>query len=446
MSSIDSKYLHAVRNSGIMTPPRVSGYNRLKSPYQPEWSVHNPYLHSDSSDKTGIYNFKDIPDLNLSCDFKMDTSLSHDQIMTILRKPEQTTSTYVRMIDQIFEETDLDIKWQNINTDRLEGLVCTTKTWFDHYEFKIGDQLGKGGFGSVHKMLVYDNENGKESWKETDLVIKCINNQKSVQDEDYIIKLIGHQSPCCVVRQKKFGDISDENGNREYGVYIMEKVDGDLNDFSESILGSENFKSMLKDNPYIFQDIVLHTMDRVKSKFACLFDNGWRYFDIKPDNIGYKIQDDEFRIVILDIGSMAQEDCSEYMPTRTYYPPEWRKEEEDIRRTSLKDPSGCTKTIHSTYVWFISFNLLLMFESHPTYGKDARRTVRNVHQHREDWAYEEAQDLLKKIFPPNIYGDIHTGLHKDPEERKIQLSETWCKCTSCKKNVIDINMSIVTNE
>ena len=427
-----------VKNSGNTTSLPYDIRHRDELDEQRK-SVNENSVHESSTVKSRSRSSRNSKHGNLSdddllqssvgttnvCDVDMTdmSNITYGQILSILKNVGQHQERD-EFINSFFEHPSINVTWHWWENDihtvgEYSGLQCTVVTDYYDLKCKVGKELGKGGFGTVYELLHEDTPSG--------LAIKCVEDNESIHYENQIIRSITHESssvPCCLVRQREFSKL------HHYTVYVMEKVDGDLDKFSSSILNSLQISTSLEET-FLFHDVVLRVMDRVKLQFSCLFDNGWRYFDIKPDNIGYRLMDSSLKISILDIGSLTKEhQYDTNFPIHTYMPPEWIFT--DKPTLSQKMEKDLTRTLHDSYVWLVSFTILLMFKSHPRYGNRVQEVegMTYAHNSNQERGYIAAYNLMQEIFPRERYGDLYKGLSLNPDERTLQLSHTWSRITT----------------
>ena len=87
--------------------------------------------------------------------------------------------------------------------------------------------------------------------------------------------------------------------------YIMEKMDGNLDDLH------------LNDSIPI-----INIIKAITTQLKCLYQNGYGYTDLKPDNLLYKcIDKNKFKIYISDLGSLVSR-TSGYLGCAAYPAPE----------------------------------------------------------------------------------------------------------------------------
>lgn len=310
--------------------------------------------------------------------------------------------------------------------------------------------VGTGAYGEIRSLLFLDSDDWSidqdsrnvvlysSNWVDVGLVTKFIGNKKEANRErDKIKSYLAESSVCCTVHERHF-----------YGNYfIMRRVDGDLQKFFKDYTARLTNKP---DDPYFMQRFTLSMIDRLRRMYLCIYDHGYRYFDIKMGNIGYRIvkNNDENRtkieLIILDIGSLQREnyDINEMNSVYTFKPPEWSKRMYDVRRLTsirmnrgdygLEDiSSGIGNMIKKTYVWFMGLLLVDMFSYHDEYkgGVDVffSGTTADYGCYKNNGNINNCAiiQFIQEIFPPDEFPLIYTSLMPYPELRQLTLDESW---------------------
>jgi serine/threonine protein kinase len=336
----------------------------------------------------------------------------------------QTTTYHVvteMMLNPLQEFNVTEFKIDGTPSGFAVQHLVTEKT----FTFKLGNLLGKGSFGEVIELLYYNTE--LHIYVDIGLVVKYITKPSEHELEMKILNNMRQRNcdNCCLIRQRHF-----------MGQYfIMKKVDGDLNDFFKKY-----YASLLKPS-FFFQKFSLLIIDRLKSLFGCINDNGYRYFDIKLDNVGYRIVRTEdgpkIELSILDIGSAAVEDNtikSIGSLITTYTPPEWYSYNMRILsaiQLSANNKSvsedGKRSLIRKGYVWYLCRMLYDIFQYHPEHKKRVLDTKDNDFrcEYEEDLETSKVIRIMKKMFPVYVFPKIYTGLMPYPTLRDLDLNESW---------------------
>jgi hypothetical protein len=336
------------------------------------------------------------------------------------------TITYHSSVEFILNTSNHILSVSDYNTDDADGLVDFEVTFSvgndldrqrTHLFRKTNIQLGKGGFGTIHVLLYLDQYTDK--FIDVGLVVKYV--ADSYQAELEASKISSLSESCCVIQSRA---LSNQH-------FVMRRVDGDLHTFFERYTG------MLSDHsrgPYFMQRFTIHLIDKIKSMFSCIHDKGYRYFDIKLSNIGYRFvvtEDETYKIelTILDIGSISKHmEHTKVGMVRTYEAPEWKSTNQHrklvARKMFTKKHPGCNvddnevdanrMLIEKSYVWLLSRMLYSMFMFHPVHGSSVkpRKTIESIY-------------IMGEIFPAQLFPLIYTGINVYPDERQLNLTDTW---------------------
>jgi serine/threonine protein kinase len=321
-----------------------------------------------------------------------------------IRHSSQQFDTEIQ--DMIFEE-DYTIRWQSEYNCQL----------FSHrtnkiYTFSL-EGLGAGGFGTVYTLCRVTDTNKSP----TGLVLKRIH--KDDDRERQIVEKLHEYPVCCIVRQRYFSACGD------YVYYVMDQLDGDMVQFMElyrrELLSDHTLSTTERD--VLFKDTCVYITNEIRRKFVCILSYGYRYFDIKLENIGYILTSRNgktyMRLSILDIGSMTIENWrTNRIGTYTHEAPEWSNKNvqwghphRQIVRIDL---------VHRAYVWLLGLLLLTMLEFHP--DDSISRQVTYVVDSR---VHKRKMKMMVSLFPREQYGMICTSLNVDPFSRHVQLGMDW---------------------
>jgi hypothetical protein len=155
------------------------------------------------------------------------------------------------------------------------------------------DKSEEGGYGMVRYYKSMNNEY-------SDIIIKSIEKKSEL---DYEIKLVSIFSshPC---RNFLKSDILETEKDK---YIVMEKIDGDLFDFSVNT-DVDNIKNQILSEILIF----------ISEAYICYINKGYIFSDIKRENIGFKIcENKDIKFCFLDFGSFHKIGSNEE-PTISY--------------------------------------------------------------------------------------------------------------------------------
>ena len=186
--------------------------------------------------------------------------------------------------DKKFIDLTDDITFFNDKKGSIAGIIDSEKnTWFVEE-----GKFAEGGYGFV---LFFKSHN-KEY---TDLALKILKDREEAADEVLTMTLFNKY------RCKNFirgGGLEDGNSF----VILMEKIDGDLEDF--------DYKKV-EDSDIFFRDFIKFLI----FGYRCAMKRDMYYTDIKLENIGVKSCKNGYKFCFLDYGSFNYIDSSVFIAT-----------------------------------------------------------------------------------------------------------------------------------
>ena len=359
---------------------------------------------------------------------------------------QQTINTRVFIHTLFDSNTDLTVNYiDSNNIDEYDNeymfngkyilLSFSGSSYLFSINYDIGP-IGSGSFGDVYTLFYCDNYMKMDNqdwwvcdnpnWVDIGLAVKEITFPVDVAlEKQALINRSNIVNNCCMIKEIHL-----------YGEYfMMQKVDGDLNQFFQlytpSLLNHES-------DTYFMQKFTIQMIDRLKSMFGCIYDSGYQYFDIKTDNIGYRIvQNDNgnprIQLFVLDIGSLVpgnSVDKNLGAIPRSYTLPEWRA---PIGERMLLFYANKNELVRKGYVWYMGRLLFSMFMYHDVFGE----SVRTLDNDKNDYvvSYVDNQSLsddkypivrvMKLIFPPDTFPGLYTTVLPYPFRRDLDLNDSW---------------------
>ena len=178
-------------------------------------------------------------------------------------------------------------------------------------DFEVGIEIGKGGFGVVH-MCTRLSDNAefvcKSPIDHDELKIR------KLKSENKILKDLESKNVPDVVKSIGLGNYQDPQG-RDLPVLVMVKAPGDILN-----------KAIKEATPH---EKVAEIMLRIAESMDAVHKAGYIHRDLKPDNIMYEQQGNDFQLTIIDFGIAAvKEDSKTFALTSSraatpfYAPPE----------------------------------------------------------------------------------------------------------------------------
>lgn len=355
----------------------------------------------------------------------------------------QQTTYYHYIVSILLDPSKNFMVRYNNNTSGGELILITYES--SHHLFKVdnNEPLGSGSFGTVRTLLYCDKYEWKDykewweyddyqtTWTDIGLAVKDFVFEQDANNEHQAVADHLNTRQCCVIQERHLVD----------NYFVMRKVDGDLDQFFSLYTPTLSDQSR---GDYFMQKFVLQIIDRLKSLFGCIYDSGYRYFDIKLENIGYRIVNKKtgkkIELVILDIGSLEPEryDLESITGTiMTYKPPEWTSDVglRVLYNSLLGGDTG--EFIKKGYVWYMGKLLISMFVYHhehksfATYFRTNNGYELVTSSSSSNGGQEEDRDEyevvkgMKQIFPPLIFPRIYTSILPYPLLRDLDLNESW---------------------
>ena len=364
----------------------------------------------------------------------------------------QETIRYTELVQSIFDPLKSFETRYGITIDGQNVFIVTEQLTGKSYVFKHdkGDKIGSGSYGDIRTLLFLDSDEWyieKESryvviestnWTDIGLVTKFISDQNEAKVEKAKIKYSTiESSTCCTIQERHLYE----------NYFIMRRVDGDLKSFFKKYTP---YMTNRPDDPHFMQRFTLSMVDRLRQMYLCIYNNGYRYFDIKLENIGYRIVTNrrgdrrpKIELIILDIGSVSTERyrIKDMNSVYTYRPPEWSRKMYDVRRlTSIQMngrenglsvlTDGIGNMIKKTYVWFLGLLLVDMFSYHKDFGSKMdiffdEDADYGCYENNGDISKCDIVEFMIELFPPDKFPRIYTALMPFPGLRQLTLDEPW---------------------
>ena len=157
-------------------------------------------------------------------------------------------------------------------------------------DFEVGIEIGKGGFGGPHVL----------AFRQRGICLQIPNRHdelkiRKLKSENKILKDLESKNVPDVVRSIGLGNYQDPQG-RDLPVLVMVKAPGDILN-----------KAIKEATPH---EKVAEIMLRIAESMDAVHKAGYIHRDLKPDNIMFEQQGDDFQLTIIDFGIAAVKEDS----------------------------------------------------------------------------------------------------------------------------------------
>lgn len=261
-----------------------------------------------------------------------------------------------------------------ITAETINNIIETIRQNNNEKTIQIEDdviinEIGSGAYSRVYSVQIKNNK----------FALKIGKNENSLQNDKIIIDLINKSKINCRTITAK----CHYNDNDKVIAIIMDQADGSFGsekfiEHLQCIIQNNNYSGYLK-----YYKLILNITLYVAKYSNCLTKNGLYFVDLKPDNILYKCNNNDFNIFFTDLGGILKKNDTLYFTGTTYMP---------INYTNYSLETG--KTVD---IYHIKWNLLLFYLYFILYFTDDDGYKEIMQNFTSDYLSKNQQNL-KNIY------------------------------------------------